>query len=78
MTVKELIETLKKYPEDTQVLVSGYEGGYVSFSMGLKDVYLYHQERLGREVYDEKFYPFRDANQKEFKALILERSHENI
>ena len=28
MTVKELIEALKKMPEDTRVVISGYEGGY--------------------------------------------------
>jgi len=28
MTVKELIEELKKYPGDARVLVEGYENGY--------------------------------------------------
>lgn len=28
MTVKELIEELKKYPPETRVVVDGYEGGY--------------------------------------------------
>lgn len=28
MTAKELIAHLKKLPPDTQILVSGYEGGY--------------------------------------------------
>ena len=28
MTIKELIEKLKDYPEDTRVIVDGYEGGY--------------------------------------------------
>lgn len=28
MTVSQLIETLKNYPPDLRVVVSGYEGGY--------------------------------------------------
>jgi hypothetical protein len=28
MNVKELIEVLSQYPEDTMVVVRGYEGGY--------------------------------------------------
>lgn len=28
MKVKELIEKLKKFPDDTLVLVNGYEGGF--------------------------------------------------
>ena len=30
MTIKELIINLQQYPEDLQVVVDGYEGGYIS------------------------------------------------
>ena len=32
MTVKELAELLKKYPDDLQVVVNGYEDGYDDIS----------------------------------------------
>lgn len=32
MTVKELIKQLQKYPEDLEVVVTGYEGGYSDVS----------------------------------------------
>jgi hypothetical protein len=28
MTIKELVQKLQNYPEDTRVLVEGYEGGF--------------------------------------------------
>lgn len=32
MTVKELMELLKKYPDDLRVVVNGYEDGYDDLS----------------------------------------------
>ena len=33
MTVKELAELLRKYPDDLQVVVNGYEDGYDDLSL---------------------------------------------
>lgn len=40
MTVKELIENLKTYPENQKVLISGYELGYDDFE--IKSEYCKH------------------------------------
>jgi len=40
MTVAELIERLKNYPDNTRVLVPGYEAGYNDVVMDIDDIVL--------------------------------------
>ena len=41
MTIKELIQELQKYPEDTRVLVKGYESGFDDVNRIREGIFLY-------------------------------------
>lgn len=48
-TVKELIEILKEFPEDTLICISGYEGGY-------RDIENAEEVKVILNVNDEWYY----------------------
>jgi hypothetical protein len=73
MTVQELIDVLKRYPKNYQVLVDGYEGQYTNFSVrtGLF-VEFDFSEYFGE--YDEiKYQAEERAYPGAFGAVVLER-----
>lgn len=82
MTVKQLIEELKKVPEDMQdninVFVRGYEGGYndAKFKLKINDFHLnyYTEWYYGKhEIVDSTYYK-QDNNKKDIvivKGIVL-------
>ena len=66
MTIAELIEKLKEYPQDTRVVTRGYEGGvddvdfveeteiYLNYNKGVW-YYGNHEEVYGRNEVETKF-----------------------
>ena len=49
MTIKELIEKLQSFQEDTKIVVAGYEGGF-------NDVSTIHEIKIKEDVNKEWFY----------------------
>jgi hypothetical protein len=49
MLIKELIEELKKYPQDSRVVVQGYEEGY-------NDITAISQLKIALNVHKEDYY----------------------
>jgi predicted metal-dependent TIM-barrel fold hydrolase len=62
MTIAELIEELKKYPQDTRVVVSGYEGG-------VDDVYYVEETEI--------YLKYNNADYEEVK-WVPERNFEKV
>ena len=62
MTVAQLIDSLKNYPPDLPVVVSGYEGGYndvdsfenVKIVLGYNDEWYYGSHEDVASIYDEE------------------------
>lgn len=74
MTVREIVDFLQMYPEDTPVLVSGYEGGYESgIILRSQDVH----ERLSPHFgdYDEWTAYDKQSDPKEpyLQVILIER-----
>lgn len=70
ITIKELIEKLKGYPEDLAVVVDGYEGGqeYVNF----REIEIFYEESAYEGSFKEVW--LGNGEEKEtFKALVLSR-----
>lgn len=67
MTIKELINILRSYPEESTILLQGYEGGFSEISevkyVGVK-LNVYQEEWSGPHEIDEK---------SQIKSLILTR-----
>ena len=69
MTIKELIKIFEKLPEDTLVLVDGYEDG-------LSDIALPHFVNVDLNVNFEDYYgPHSIAENGKIKAVVLHRSN---
>jgi len=69
-TVKELIQILKKFPEDLPVLVDGYESGYEHFYAPRIQSLKYEPENLYR---DGEYQPTNDDSEQNIDAVILQR-----
>ena len=62
MTVAQLIESLKNYPPDLQVVVSGYEGGYndvgrfekIKIIRDYNTAWYYGKHERVEDIYDEE------------------------
>lgn len=70
ITVKELIKILKSFPEDSPVLVSGYESGYECFNYPEFRNLVYKPENIFR---DGEFQVPQSGETSELIAVVLER-----
>ena len=69
-TVAELIEELKKYPQDLPILVSGYEDGFENI-MPPATKKLFHISEA--PYYVGEFQTSEEENQETFEAVVLRR-----
>lgn len=67
MTIKELIEKLKMYPEGLRVLVDGYEGGFSEIAVA-------EMIKVKLDVNSEEYYgPHDEAEDADTDVLVLRR-----
>ena len=67
MTVKELIEKLKEYPQDDLILVQGYEGGF-------SDIGQIQSTKVDLNYYTEEWNgPHEENHGNQTKAVIIKR-----
>ena len=79
MTVKRLRESLKQYPDDMQVVVSGYESGWddiKSNSLSIRTVFLNYGTKSYEGQHEDKdcFADKRAEKLKTAKVLAISRS----
>ena len=74
ITIKELIEKLKEYPEDLAVLVDGYEGGLEYISFNKTEAYYNPTAYCGS--FAETWFKSEEQDGK-FEALVLTRDDMN-
>jgi hypothetical protein len=68
MTIKELIQELQKYPEDTRVLVHGYEDGFDDVSEVKEGVF---NENVNTEWYYGKHQEADKKSPYTFDGIII-------
>ena len=73
-SVAELIEVLKKYPQDLPVLVSGYEGGFENIMPPTMEKLKYKPENPN---WDGEFQTAEEENEGDLEAVVLRRVFRN-
>ena len=73
-SVAELIEALKKYPQDLPVLVSGYEGGFENILPPIIERLIYKPEN---QNWDGEFQIAEEENEADLEAVVLRRVFRN-
>ena len=71
MTVAQLIESLKNYPPDLQVVVSGYEGGY-------NDVGRFEKIKIIRDYNKEWYYGKHERVEDIYDAELIKNAVEAL
>lgn len=78
MTIKELIEALSIYDQDTEVVVNGYEGGYASISEGSivskTLIRNYHSSSYMGPHEDHDYFLEETTGVPTFRAILISRS----
>jgi hypothetical protein len=69
-SVAELIEVLKKYPQDLPVLVSGYEGGFENIMPPIIEKLTHKPEN---QYWDGEFQTAEEENEGDLEAVVLRR-----
>lgn len=73
-SVAELIEALKKYPQDLPVLVSGYESGFENLLPPIKERLVRKPEN---QYWDGEFQITEEENEESLEAVVLRRVFRN-
>lgn len=72
MQVKNLIKKLQQYPEDTEVLVNSYEGGYDSI-LHIREVIVQKEQLPAEYMGDYESVDSTNNDNPTYKATILAR-----